>query len=94
METPPTKCPDCKTGIIQERKGEKDGKSYHFWECSNSKDKGCRFTWNPPEEKRSNGEGFQKIENPVDTQHEEIMGEFKKMNRRLDGLAQFLGENK
>ncbi len=90
MENAPSKCPDC-GGIIQERKGEKDGKQYHFWGCSNFKDKGCRFTWNP--EKKSGNEGFQKIEKPAD-KSDEILEEIKKLNKRMDGLAQFLGENK
>ena len=44
-------------------------------------------------EKKEAG-GFQKAEKPTDKQHEEIMEEFKKLNKRIDGLAQFLGESK
>ena len=86
METPPN-CSSCQTPmVLKEKEGQK------FWGCPNWKECGGKTIPFGGYKKKSGAEGFQKVGS--DTQHEEIMKEFEKLNKRLDNLAQFLGENK
>ena len=42
---PPLICPEDGGKIIERKGTSKEGKSYHFFGCSNFPD--CRFTWRP-----------------------------------------------